>query len=132
MRYAVPLLMTGAAIFAAHGGAYAQFTVPARQTVAPTGAELFASQCGTCHSVKPNDAPRQGPNLFGVFGRKAGSFPGFHYSPGFAQADFVWDEAHLEAWLTKPQDVIKGVAMAYQQPNPATRKAIIAWLQEQH
>ena len=132
MRYAVPWLMTGAAIVAPYGGAHAQFTVPAPQATAPTGAELFASQCGTCHSAKANDAPRQGPNLFGVFGRKAGSFPGYRYSPGFAQADFVWDAAHLDAWLTKPQNVIKGAVMAYQQPNAATRKTIIVWLQEQH
>jgi cytochrome c len=36
------------------------------------------------------------PNLFGVFGRKAGSVPDFKYSPSFAQADFIWDEAHLD------------------------------------
>ncbi|HEY2132948.1 MAG TPA: c-type cytochrome [Acetobacteraceae bacterium] len=132
MRYVEPWLMTGAAIVAPYGGADAQFTVPAPQAVAPTGAELFANQCGTCHSAKPNDTPRQGPNLFGVFGRKAGSFPGFHYSPGFAQADFVWDEVHLDAWLTKPQNVIKGAVMAYQQPDATNRKTIIVWLREQH
>ena len=132
MRYAVPWLMTGAAILAPHGGAHAQFTVPAPQEVAPTGAELFANQCGTCHSAKAGNAPRQGPNLFGVYGRKAGSLAGYNYSPGFTQADFVWDGAHLDAWITKPQNVIKGAVMLYQQPNPATRKAIIDWLREQH
>jgi cytochrome c len=132
MRDAVPWLVTGAVIFAAHGGAYAQFTVPTPQAAAPSPAELFASQCGTCHSAKVGDAPRQGPNLFGVFGRKAGSFPGFKYSPGFAQADFVWDDAHLDAWLTRPQNVIRGAVMAYQQPNATTRKTIILWLREQH
>jgi cytochrome c len=132
MRYAVPWLMTGAAIIALHGQTYAQFTVPTPQAVAPSAAELFANQCGTCHSAKANDTPRQGPDLFGIFGRKAGSVTGFHYSPGFAQADFVWDAPHLDAWLTRPQNVIKGSVMAYQQPNATTRKTIIDWLREQH
>ena len=39
------------------------------------------------------------PNLAGVYMRKAGTLPGFRYSPGFAQADFAWDDAHLDAWL---------------------------------
>jgi cytochrome c len=70
--------------------------------------------------------------LGGVFGRRAGSVPGFKYSPGFANADFDWDSAHLDAWLTKPQAVIPGAVMAYSQANPATRHSIIDWLKEQH
>jgi cytochrome c2 len=76
--------------------ARAQFTVPAQQAAKPDPAELFVNQCGTCHSVKPNDTPRQGPNLFGVFGRKARSVPGFTYSPGFARAKFSWDEHEVK------------------------------------
>ena len=55
---------------------------------------------------------------------------GFHYSPGFAQADFVWDEAKLDAWLTNPQEVIPGVAMSYRQSKPESRAAVIAYLKE--
>jgi cytochrome c len=95
-------------------------------------ASLFANQCGTCHTVERNAPPRQGPNLAGVYLRKPGTLPGFHYSPGFAQAQFVWDDAHLDAWLADPQTLIPGAVMAYRQANPATRTSIIAWLKEQH
>ena len=63
---------------------------------------LFAQQCATCHSLSPADAPRQGPALAGIYGRKPGSVAGFHYSPGYGEADFVWDEAHLDYLLGRP------------------------------
>lgn len=107
----------------------AQFQVPAAPP--PDGASLFRNQCATCHSLNPADPPRQGPLLKGVVGRPAGSVPGFHYSPGFAKADFAWDEARLDQWLTNPQAVIPGAVMPYRQANPATRKLIIDYLKEQ-
>ncbi|BAF86958.1 cytochrome c [Azorhizobium caulinodans ORS 571] len=108
--------------------ALAQMALP---TQAPlTGAELFKRQCGTCHTTNAADQPRQGPTLAGVFGRKAGSVEGFRYSPGFAKADFSWDEAHLDAWLTNPQAVIPGAIMPYRQPKPDLRAALIGYLKE--
>lgn len=111
--------------------AWAQFPTPPAPRP-PDPAALFRGQCGTCHSVNPADAPRQGPNLFGAFGRRAGTLAGFKYSPGFAAAGFAWDEARLDAYLTNPQSVIPGGVMAYRQANPAIRQTIIAWLKEQH
>ena len=55
---------------------------------------------------------------------------GFHYSTGFAKVDFVWDDARLDAWLANPQAMIPGTVMAYRQPKPETRAAIIAYLKE--
>ena len=72
----------------------------------PDGAALFKQQCATCHTSNLSDPQRQGPSLFKVMGRQAGKLGGFHYSPGFAEADFVWDEGKLDAWLTNPQAVI--------------------------
>src|SRR5271166_1391298 len=89
------------------------FDVP--KPAAPTAANLFAGQCGTCHTVERGAPQRQGPNLAGVFLRKAGSVPGFRYSSGFAQAGFVWDDAHLDAWLSNPQQLIPGAMMLYRQ-----------------
>lgn len=110
--------------------AHAQFPLPA-QPAPPDPATLFQNQCGTCHTISHNEPIRQGPPLGGIFGRKAGTYPGFKYSPGFANADFTWDAAHLDAWLTKPQAVISTAVMAYSQSNPATRKTIIDYLKEQ-
>ncbi len=110
--------------------ARAQLTLP--EEAPPDGATLFAAQCGTCHTLNPADPPRQGPNLAHVYGRKAGSMAGFHYSAGFAAADWVWDAPHLDAWLTNPQAVIKTAVMAYRQSDAAKRKLIIDWLKEQN
>ncbi len=52
------------------------------------------------------------------------------YSAGFAKADFVWDDAKLDAWLTNPQELIPGAVMAYRQAKPETRAMIIAYLKE--
>jgi len=105
------------------------FDVP--KAAPPSGAQLFANQCGTCHTVEHGAPPRQGPNLAGVVGRKAGSLPGFKYSPAFAKADWAWDEAKLDQWLANPQAVLPGTIMLYRQANGQTRQTIIAWLKEQ-
>jgi cytochrome c len=110
------------------GAASAQMPLPAAKP--PDGAALFKQQCATCHTTNPSDPVRQGPPLSKIVGRQAGKVDGFHYSAGFSKADFAWDEARLDAWLTNPQEVIPGAIMAYRQPKPETRAAIIAYLKE--
>jgi len=114
------------------GAAWAQlpFDVPAAP--AADGATLFRNQCGTCHTVEAGAPLRQGPNLAGIVGRRAGSLPGFGYSAAFAHAEFTWDEPHLQRWLTNPQSLLPGAVMLYSQPDPKIRQAIIFWLKEQH
>ena len=70
----------------------AQVALPAAKP--PDGAALFKQQCATCHTTNLSDPLRQGPPLIKVFGRQAGKVEGFHYSAGFAQANFVWDEGN--------------------------------------
>ena len=96
----------------------------------PDGPALFKQQCATCHTTNLSDPQRQGPSLFKVMGRPAGKLDGFHYSAGFAQANFAWDESRLDAWLINPQAVIPGAIMAYRQPKAETRAAIIGYLKE--
>ena len=43
----------------------------------PEGKTLFRKTCGTCHGSEKGAAGRQGPNLFGVVGRAAGTKEGF-------------------------------------------------------
>ena len=120
------------AAIAAAPSAQAQMTLPSAAPPPADGATLFANQCATCHTLSPNDPPRQGPNLAHIYGRKAGGVAGFAYTKGFASVDFVWDDQHLDAWLAHPQAVVPGAVMAYRQSNPAIRKQIIDWLKEQH
>ena len=110
--------------------AAAQIPLPAPKP--PDGATLFKQQCATCHTTNLSDPVRQGPSLFNIVGRHAGTVDGFHYSAGFAKADFVWDDARIDAWITNPQEMIPGTVMAYRQAKPETRAAIIAFLREQN
>ena len=108
--------------------ASAQMPLPAAKP--SDGPTLFKQQCATCHTTNLSDPVRQGPPLFKIVGRPAGKVDGFPYSAGFAKADFVWDDARLDAWLTDPQQIIPGAVMAYRQPKPETRAAIITYLRE--
>jgi cytochrome c len=116
-------------------GAVSLVTIAGAQMPLPTakppdGATLFKQQCATCHTSNESDPVRQGPSLFNAVGRRAGSMEGFKYSAGFAKADFVWDEARIDAWITNPQEMIPGSVMAYRQARPEVRAAIIAYLKE--
>jgi len=108
--------------------ASAQMPLPAAKSL--DGPALFKQQCGTCHTTDPSEPFRQGPPLDKIIGRRAGKVDGFHYSPAFAKADFVWDETRLDTWLSNPQQLIPGAVMAYRQAKPETRAAIIAYLKE--
>jgi cytochrome c len=110
--------------------AMAQMPLP--EAKPPDGPTLFKQQCATCHTSNVSDPIRQGPSLFGIIGRRAGTAEGFHYSAGFAKADFTWDATRLDAWMTNPQGMIPGAVMAYRQSKPEVRAAIIDYLKELH
>ena len=112
------------------GVASAQIPLPAAKPA--DGAALFKQQCALCHTTNASDPPRQGPTLFNIVGREAGTAEGFRYSPGFAGAKFKWDEQKLEQWLTDPQVMIPGAIMPYKQAKPELRTAIVSYLKELH
>lgn len=87
-------------------------------------------QCRSCHAIEP-DAPSRGtgPNLFGVVGRKIGSEADFEYSQAAASADFEWDGAKLDQWLTSPQTFLPGNRMSFVGVrNERQRRDLIAYL----
>ncbi len=129
MRCVTAALSALMSVVCAGNQAAAQFSVP---VAAPDGAILFARQCGTCHVAAAGGETRQGPNLWGVVGRRAGSVAGFKYGGAFAASGIVWNETTLDAYLTNPQAVVAGSVMAYRQANPDIRARIIAWLKDQH
>ena len=123
----LPLRVAASVLLLSYGLCSASW---AEDAAAPAldGAALFQKQCSACHTLDASAPPRQGPTLAGVYGRKPGTVPGFQYSPGFAKADFAWDESHLNAYLTNPQAVIPGAIMPYRQAKAPVREAIIAYL----
>lgn len=90
----------------------------------------FKKSCGTCHVAAADGGKRQGPNLVGVVGRKAGEVADFRYSEAFAKGsgDIIWDESTLDRWLADPQSVIPGAIMPYKQADPDKRRLVIEYL----
>ena len=70
------------------------------------------AQCASCHSTEPGKT-LFGPSLHGVAGRKAGSLPGFAYSPGMKASGLVWNQATLTAFLRDPGGTVPGTKMRY-------------------
>ena len=81
------------------------------------GKALYQARCTACHSIEFNGA---GPAHKGVFGRKAGSAPGFAYSKALKDTSVVWGEETLARWLENPEAFIPGQRMFVQTPDGAT------------
>ncbi|WP_276314750.1 c-type cytochrome [Rhizobium changzhiense] len=106
--YRVVLLIATAITALSPGNAGAQ------EGDATAGATVF-KKCVTCH-VADSDTNKVGPSLNKLFGRKAGTHPGFAYSTGMKAAGdggLVWDEATLRDYLHNPKAKVKGTKMAF-------------------
>ena len=52
----------------------------------PARGERVFQRCFACHSVVAGEDALPGPNLRGVIGRRAGTRPGFRFSPALIEA----------------------------------------------
>lgn len=83
---------------------------------AAEGEKVF-KKCQSCHVVVDPDgnvlagkAGKIGPNLYGVVGRVAGSYPDFKYGAGIEElmtAGYVWTEADLATYTQDPTAFLK-------------------------
>ena len=84
-----------------------------------------------CHSI---DRDRTGPRHAGLFGRRAGSVPGFPYSAAMKKAGeggLVWNEQTLDKFLQNPTKFIPGTRMGYAGVKDDQERAdLIAYLKE--
>lgn len=94
------------------------------------GARL-AQLCRACHTTGAGEPAMLGPNLHGVFGRRAGTRENFDYSPALRNADFAWTPRALDAWLAEPARFLPGNRMSFTGVNEAgDRASLIAYLLE--
>ena len=92
------------------------------------GRRAFA-RCRSCHTVTEGGPNMTGPNLWGIFGRTAGSHAGYNYSPALKAAGFDWDADRLDHWLQNPRSFLPGNKMTFPGLADATdRRDVIAWL----
>lgn len=92
------------------------------------GQELFAQRCGACHALDRNKA---GPMLGRVLNRKAGSAPGYDYSPALLASGLTWSADNLDHWLSGPREFVSGSRMPIKILDPTARRDIIAYLGEE-
>lgn len=95
--------------------------------VAPAGAapdvrrgEQLYTRCLACHALAYD---RVGPRHCGLFGRLAGSVPGFEYSPAMKNSKITWDEKTLDRFLAKPLAMVPGSTMTYDGVSDPTERA---------
>jgi cytochrome c len=92
---------------------------------AERGARLWAERCNGCHAV---DSDEFGPRHRGLFGRRAGSLPGFEYSRALKASGLVWTPATLDRWLRNPEALVPGQAMGQPVSEAAVRADLIVYL----
>lgn len=122
MRFARFSRLSGAALLASALQACSHADAP------PDGAALF-HPCASCHQVGPNARAGFGPELNGLFGRRAGSTPGYAYSDAMRRSGIVWNEQTLAAFLRDPDKVVPGTNMRFWgMGDERDLKALLAYL----
>jgi cytochrome c len=110
------------------------------------GERAFTQQCATCHVVQ-NEAgevlagrnARQGPNLYAVEGRIAGSVDGFRYGASIVKAGemgLAWDEETFVAYVLNPNEFLRSYTgdnrargnMAFRVRNEADARNLWAYI----
>jgi cytochrome c len=96
--------LAGAALLASMGASMAQD--------AAAGEKVFL-KCKICHQIGEGAKNMVGPVLNAVVGRKAGSYPDYHYSDANKGSGITWDEATLKEYLRDPKAKVPGTKMVF-------------------
>lgn len=107
---------------------FADLPAPYNAASYSRGKRVFRT-CSSCHLLDPEAGNLVGPNLHGMFDRKAGELEGYTFSKALQDADFQWTAAELDDWLANPNSYLPGNNMTFsgvrREPD---RIAVIAYL----
>ena len=116
-------------------GLLALLALPLRPAAGdPIRGERVFQRCYACHSVLAGEVDLPGPNLCCVLGRRAGTLPGFRFSPAMvaagAAAGLVWTRDTLDAFLVDPVRLVPETAMSMPGlPGAEDRRDVIDYLE---
>jgi cytochrome c len=101
-------------------------TAPAGAAPDALRGEQVYARCLACHALAYD---RVGPRHCGLFGRLAGSVPGFDYSAAMRKSKITWNDKTLDRFLAKPLAMVPGSTMTYDGvPDPKERADLVAYL----
>lgn len=91
--------------------------------------QLLFMVCKACHDVEAGLPHKVGPNLHGMFGRRAATRDGFGYTDALMKSGITWTPATMDAWLRQPGALVPGNGMAFAGiASDADRASLVAWL----
>ena len=93
------------------------------------GEKLF-DECRACHAVE-RGTNGVGPDLHGVFGRRAGALDDFRYSPALKKSGITWSRQTLDSYVADPQKAVPANRMPYGgMPEAKDRADLLEYLQQ--
>ena len=97
----LPIIGLSAVFLLASGAANAEGNVA-------KGKAAYDKKCKVCHTTEEGGKAKIGPNLFGIYGRQAGTDPAFVAKgatgyAAFIDSDVVWNDDTLREWLSNPK-----------------------------
>ena len=127
MRKSVIALLLGAAVLLPVAPVVAKYR-DAPDAARAAGLQVFEAHCAACHS-RTGVAKGYAPYLVGVVGRRAGSVPGFSYSPALKNSGIVWTEDNLMKWIANAPALVPGTPMPHVSiSDPPERYYVVAYL----
>ena len=103
----------------------------AQEGEASRGQRVFNTQCPACHTLEKDGATTAGPNLHGVFGRKAGTGGGYESSDAMKKSGIVWDDTTMAEYNRDPKGKVPGTKMLFNGVKNAGQLAdLVAYLKE--
>ena len=112
---------------------------PAKDAPAPAATKVAVAaavtppaafaRCAVCHNAAKGAEAKIGPNLWGVYGTKAGELKGYAFSDALKASGLTWNDATLDQWIEGPMKMVPGTMMSFPGiKDPAKRAEIVAFL----